>query len=110
MSSIAANVSLARPASPAISRFDQWGPFVLDLDPGERIARLRCLRAVVHLLAGHRGLDLQVTIRTAERAPTIDALHAVLSEIDRLTPNDRRHALASYCAITRNDRASVDAE
>ena len=86
---------------PFIRPADAWGPFAPDLDPNERVARLRILRAVSHLLLGPRGLALQDAIRAAERHRTMGRLCEVLVEIDTLAPKDRRHILASYAAVTR---------
>lgn len=84
-------------AHPFIRPGDAWGPF----DPGERLARLRVLRALVHLLLGPRGLALQDAIRSAERHRTMGRLYEVLVEIDTLAAKDRRHVLTSYAAVTR---------
>ena len=88
-------------AHPFIRPGDAWGPFAPDLDPGERLARLRVLRAVVHLLLGPRGLALQDAIRSAERHRTMGRLYEVLVEIDTLAAKDRRNVLTSYAAVTR---------
>ncbi|GJE77236.1 hypothetical protein [Methylorubrum suomiense] len=78
---------------------DQWGPFALDLRPGERMARLRCLRAVVHLTCGPRGDDLSDKLRRAE-VSTVGPV-VVLAALNALDPLDRRRVLASYAAINR---------
>lgn len=78
---------------------DAWGPFRLDLGEAERRARLRCLRAVVHLSTGTRGADLADLLRCAESDPT--ALPAAIDALDRLAGLDRRHVLASYAALNR---------
>ena len=83
---------------------DRWGPFADGLEPGERIARLRCLRALTHVLCGHRGLALQAAIRAAEAGRTMGLLDAVVVEIERLAALDRRHVLASYLAVSREPR------
>lgn len=79
---------------------DHWGPFHPDLDEAERRARLRCLRAVVHLSTGSRGADLVALLRQAERDAT--ALEPALHALDRLAGLDRRHVLASYAALNRS--------
>lgn len=86
---------------------DQWGPFACGLEPAERLARLRCLRTLAHMLCGPAGLALQASIRRAETEPTDAALYAVLTELDALPSIPRRHVLASYAAVSRNDRAKV---
>lgn len=78
---------------------DQWGPFALDLRPSERIARLRCLRAVVHLTCGPRGDDLSDRLRRAEMLSV--SSESVLASLNALEPLDRRRVLASYAAINR---------
>lgn len=86
-----------------IQPIDSWGPFAPGLEPGERLARLRCLRAIVHLLCGYRGLALQATIRAAEQGRTMGLLEPVLLELSALAATDQRHVLASYAAICRGD-------
>lgn len=83
---------------PPITPIDAWGPFAAALEPGERRARLRCLRACVRLLCGPRGRGAENALRAAEAvsAPDPDALTALL----RLEPCDRRRVLASYAAIS----------
>lgn len=78
---------------------DAWGPFARDLDPAERRARLRCLRAVVHLSTGPRGAELAEHLRHAERDPA--ALPLALAALNRLAGLNRRHVLASYAALNR---------
>ncbi len=78
---------------------DQWGPFALDLDPCERRARLRSLRAVVRLLLGPRGDMLERALHCAEGGAV--ALDAVLSALNRLPSLDLRKVLASYAALTK---------
>lgn len=83
-----------------IAARDAWGPFRRDLDEAERRARLRCLRAVVHLSTGLRGADLAALLRRAESDPS--ALPAAIDALDRLAGLDRRHVLASYAALARS--------
>ncbi|MCJ2132691.1 hypothetical protein MKK69_01170 [Methylobacterium sp. J-026] len=78
---------------------DSWGPFAVDLDLAERRARLRCLRAIVHLSTGPRGQALTDLLRRAEQdagllAPSLSALTA-------LDPLDKRRVWASYAALNR---------
>ena len=78
---------------------DQWGPFVPDIDPCERRARLRSLRAIVRLLLGSRGDVLARALHCAEEgAVSIDTLHRTLSRLPSL---DYRKVLASYAALTK---------
>lgn len=76
---------------------DQWGPFRPDIEPPERLARLRSLRVVVHLLVGPRGVELEKHLRDAETDRP--ALLRALDALDRLAPLDRRRVLASYAAV-----------
>lgn len=82
-----------------IPALDRWGPFRPDLDEAERRARLRCLRAIVHLSTGPRGVALADLLRRAESDPA--ALPAAIDALDRLAGLDRRHVLASYAALNR---------
>lgn len=78
---------------------DQWGPFRDGLDAGERLARLRSLRALARVHCGPRGADLVALLARAETDPA--ALEPALHALDRLAANDRRHILASYAALAR---------
>ncbi len=82
-----------------IAPADRWGPWAPDLDEAERKARLRCLRAVVHLNTGRRGDELADHLRRAERDPA--ALPLAVAALNRLAGLDRRHVLASYAALNR---------
>ena len=78
---------------------DTWGPFARGLDPAERTACLRCLRAIVHLTAGPRGAALVALLRRAEQDPT--ALAPAITALNALASLDRRHVLASYATLNR---------
>ena len=82
-----------------IPAVDRWGPFRHDLDPAERVARLRCLHAVVHLTTGPRGAHLVALLHQAER--DLAALEPALHALNHLAGLDRRHVLASYAALNR---------
>lgn len=82
-----------------MTAMDQWGPFALDLDPCERRARLRSLRAIVRLLLGSRGDVLERAMHCAEDGAV--ALDVVLSALNRLPSLDLRKVLASYAALTK---------
>ena len=47
---------------------DSWGPFAPTIEPGERIARLRCLTAIAHLSCGPRSIELVETFLRTLRA------------------------------------------
>ena len=46
-----------------------FGPWASALDPAERLARCRSLRALVRVLAGPHGRDLAAALRQAEADP-----------------------------------------
>jgi hypothetical protein len=85
--------------SQRISAADQWGPFADGLDPAERLARLRSMRAITHLCCGPRGDDLARELRLAERDSS--RLPAAVAALDRLAALDRRHVLASFARLYR---------
>ncbi|MCJ2060670.1 hypothetical protein MKL09_29640 [Methylobacterium sp. J-048] len=74
---------------------DAWGPFRPDLDPAERLAQLRSMRAIVHLTTGPRGDALARELRLAEQ--DLAHLPAAVAALDR------RHALASFARLYRTD-------
>ncbi|MCJ2101976.1 hypothetical protein [Methylobacterium sp. E-046] len=78
---------------------DAWGPFRSDLDAGERKARLRCLRAVVHLSTGPRGQSLADLLLRAEQ--DTELLPQALSALTNLDPLDKRRVWASYAALNK---------
>ena len=82
-----------------VSFTDQWGPWAPDLEAGERLARLRSLRAIAHLQLGRRGEHLAGLLRRAEADP--DALVPAVAALNRLASLDRRHVLASFAALHR---------
>lgn len=53
----------------SIPSADRWGPFADGIDEAERRARLRSMRAIVHLCAGPRGDALARHLRLAESDP-----------------------------------------
>ena len=82
-----------------MNSIDRWGPFALDLDPAERLARTRSLRAIIRLLLGPRGADLAGLLYQAEADPA--ALVPTADALDRLAPLDMRKVLASYAGLAR---------
>ena len=78
---------------------DRWGPFAEHVEPAERVARLRCLRTIAHLLLGPRGIELKAHLCRAETDQA--ALPYALDALNRLASRDRRSVLASYVALTR---------
>lgn len=82
-----------------IAPADAWKPFDPRIDQAEQRARLRCLRAIVHLSCGPRGELLALELQRAETDP--DALHRASVALERLAGLDRRHVLASYARLHR---------
>lgn len=80
---------------------DRFGPFADSLDPAERLARLRSMRAITNLCCGPRGEGLARALHLAER----DAAHlpAAVAALDALAALDRRHVLASFARLYRTD-------
>lgn len=73
---------------------DAFGPWAPNLQPCERVARCRSLRAVARVLAGRRAEALCDALACAEADAT--HLDRALVALDRLAPLDRRGILASY--------------
>ena len=71
-----------------------WGPFLPNVEPAERLARLRGLRVAVRLICGTRGRDVEAALRQAERNDA--ALPNAEREFDRLASLDRRRILSSF--------------
>lgn len=82
-----------------IAPADQFGPWAPDLDPAERLARLRSMRAIVRLSCGPRGEALADQLFRAERDPA--ALSVAAEALGRLTSIDRRSVLCSFAALHR---------
>lgn len=77
-----------------------FGPFAAGLAPAERVARLRCLRAIVQLHAGPRGTAAARALHAAEE--DAEAAPLAVAALDRLDALDRRHILASYAKVARS--------
>lgn len=77
----------------------QFGPWALDLEPGERLARLRSLRAIVRLLTGPRGAALADLLLLSET--DVSALPEAAAALDELTPLDLRRVLSTYAGLAR---------
>jgi hypothetical protein len=75
-----------------------FGPWRDDIDKAERLARLRELRALAHLLAPNS--PLAAALKAAETGDQA-ALDAALAELDRLPALARRRILATYAALSR---------
>lgn len=76
-----------------------FGPWAAGLDPAERLARLRSLRAITRAYLGPRGAQLADCLLRAETNEA--ALVPALDALDQLASLDRRRVLASYAALSR---------
>jgi hypothetical protein len=73
-----------------------FGPWARDIDPAERLARLRGMRALALVHCRHET-DF---INTLRRAETDDkALPDAFDELERLPALRRRHLLATYAQL-----------
>lgn len=76
---------------------DRWGPFADALEPAERLARLRSLRAIVRLCCGPRGATAESLLLAAEiNAARIPAAAAA---VHRLEPTDFRRVGTTYAGL-----------
>lgn len=87
------------PPTSFIAPADRWGPFADGLDPSERLARLRSLRAITHLCLGPRGAAVVDALHQSERDP--NHMPTALRALDALAPLDRRQVLASFARLHR---------
>lgn len=78
---------------------DAFGPWRPDIDPAERLARLRSMRAITRLTLGPRGETFAEALRQAETDP--GQLEPALHQLDALAALDRRTVLASFAALHR---------
>jgi hypothetical protein len=84
-----------------------FGPWATGISDGERLARLRSIRALAFLLCGEAH-PLVIALRDAETDPAAAAL--ALAELDALPPLRRRRVLATYAALSAPSRRSSRAE
>lgn len=80
-----------------MDRMKEWGPWRPGIDPCERRAQLRGLRAITRLYLGPRGADLCDALACAENDGT--ALGRAMAALDRLASLDRRKVLGSFAEI-----------
>lgn len=80
-----------------MSRAACWGPWEPGLDPAERKARLRALRALVRAYAGPKGADLAQALRAAET--DLSALGRASDLLAHLPTVPARHVLAAYARL-----------
>lgn len=75
-----------------------FGPWADHLEPGERVARCRALRALALLILGP-GHELVSLLARAEHCDV--ALMLASGALDALGALRRRRLLAAYCAVAR---------
>jgi hypothetical protein len=75
----------------------RFGPWVADLDPAERLARTRTLRALAAVLIGPSGHHLVEHLAAAEHDP--GALRPAAEALDALPALPRRRLLAAFASI-----------
>lgn len=80
---------------------DLFGPWATNLEPAERLARLRSLRALVQLLAGPDH-PLCKSLARAEVDPTNAAAHEAWETLMTMPSLRRRRILASLATLTRS--------
>jgi hypothetical protein len=73
-----------------------FGPWARDIDPAERLARLRSMRALALVHCRHE-IDFLKSLQRAETDAT--ALPVALEQLDRLPALRRRHLLATYAQL-----------
>jgi len=77
-----------------------WGPFLPELDPAERKARLRSLRALVKVMTGPRGEAAAFALLRAEiGGGDADLLAEALTAFGRLGTIDQRRVLSSFAGL-----------
>ncbi|GJD36466.1 hypothetical protein QO012_002568 [Methylobacterium aerolatum] len=77
---------------------EMWGPWAAGLDPCERLARTRALRAVARIMAGRRAADLCAALARAETdASGLEEAHGALNRLGSL---DMRRIVGSYGGLT----------
>ena len=74
-----------------------WGPAIDNISNTERVARCRCLRALLHVLAGPAGRDASAALMAAERDPA--AALAAVTAVEALPTLTMRRVLSTYSAV-----------
>lgn len=74
-----------------------WGPAAPGIDEKERVARLRCLRALVRVLVGPDGRDVAAALRSAERDPSLTT--SAVAAVEALPALHMRRVLSTYAAL-----------
>ena len=78
---------------------DHFGPWKLGLDPCERLARIRTFRALVRVLTGPRGAELDRALACAETDNSL--LDRAFALLGRLGSIDQRKIISSYGALMK---------
>ncbi|KMO33865.1 hypothetical protein [Methylobacterium aquaticum] len=94
--------------TPTLQPGDKFGPWADGLSTAERRARLRCLRAIVHLVCGTHGADLAATLEQAEY--DAEALRRSVDELGRLASLDRRKVLMTFAMLHRRSAQNRGSE
>jgi hypothetical protein len=84
-----------------MDRPDQFGPWATNLEPAERLARLRSLRALVQLLVGPDH-PLCEALARAEVDPSDAAAIEAWEKLMTMPSLRRRRILASLATLTRS--------
>lgn len=74
-----------------------WGPAAMNISNTERVARCRCLRALVRALAGPSGRDASAALADAERDP--DAALAAEKAVEALPTLTMRRIISTFGAV-----------
>jgi hypothetical protein len=77
-----------------------FGPWASNIDPAERLARLRAMRALAMTVARPHAGELIRALRRAEDEPA--ALPEALALLDRLPALARRRVLTSYATLAKS--------
>jgi hypothetical protein len=87
-------------------RPDSFGPWAEGLDPAERLARYRSLRALCQIFAGPHH-PLVVALARAEADPSDEAARLAWEALMTLPTIRRRRILASLATLTRGPDAGT---
>ena len=82
-----------------IAPANRFGPWRDGIDPAERLARLRSMRAICRLTLGPRGAAFAEALHRAETDHA--QLEPALARLDALASLDRRAVLCSFAALHR---------
>jgi hypothetical protein len=83
-----------------MSQPDPFGPWAPDLDPAEKLARLRSMRTLVMIFVGSSH-PLARALAAAETDPTDASTETAWRALEAMPALKRRHILASLGALMR---------